>query len=387
MRILLAAFFSGIPFVPGVPFVSPTYAAGTLNVALQQQFAFTGCSTAANVCGTPLIGGLLYFYQVGTASTRQDSFQDTALSVVNPWPLVLDANGRIPMFYLADGSIHVRLTDAGGVVQFDIPSTLVVGPSGGGGGGAGVDATAIASTGDIKFRMTSESLQSWTKLNGQKIGIAGAAGADLTGAQYQNLYNYLWTNCPNTHCAVQGGRGATGNADWNAGKNLQLPDWRGRGPMGLDDMGSTVAGRIPNSSITSGGGDLATTPGATGGNATHTQTESEMAAHSHPGSSATSSSSSPSVTSVSTSIADGRTWGFGLTSDGGSTQTGGGRVGFTGGGNTPVTVTGGTISAASTASTSTTTTTTTTLTIAGDGSGTPFDIMTPFILGTWYIRL
>src|SRR6516165_5628482 len=92
----------------GIGLIVPAKAQGTLNVALQQQFAFTGCSSAANVCGTPLIGGLLYFYQVGTVATRQDSFQDTALSVVNPWPLVLDANGRIPMFYLADGSIHVR---------------------------------------------------------------------------------------------------------------------------------------------------------------------------------------------------------------------------------------------------------------------------------------
>src|SRR5215471_814201 len=110
---------------------SQAYAQGTLNIALQQQFSFTGCSTAANVCGTPLIGGLLYFYQIGTVATRQDSFQDTGLSIANPWPLQLDANGRVPMFYLASGSIHARLTDAGGVVQFDYPSLLVIGPSGG----------------------------------------------------------------------------------------------------------------------------------------------------------------------------------------------------------------------------------------------------------------
>src|SRR6516165_8371627 len=129
-------------------------AQGTLNVALQQQFAFTGCSAAANVRGTPLIGGLLYFYQVGTVATRQDSFQDTGLTIPNPWPLQLDANGRVPMFYLSSGSVHVRLTDAGGVVQFDYPSMLVIGPSGGGGGGAAVDPTTIASTGDIKYRAT-----------------------------------------------------------------------------------------------------------------------------------------------------------------------------------------------------------------------------------------
>src|SRR5499427_5139220 len=86
-------------------------AQGTLPLALTQQFSFTNCQAFTNACGTPLIGGLLYFYQVGTVATQQDSFQDTGLTLKNPWPLVLDANGRIPNFYLANGSIHVRLTD------------------------------------------------------------------------------------------------------------------------------------------------------------------------------------------------------------------------------------------------------------------------------------
>src|SRR6516164_1618118 len=130
-------------------------AQGTLPIVLQQQFSFSGCASTptTGACGQPLSGGLLYFYQVGTVATRQDSFQDTGLTIPNPWPLQLDANGRVPMFYLASGSVHVRLTDAGGVVQFDYPSMLVIGPSGGGGGGgAAVDPTTIAMTGDIKYR-------------------------------------------------------------------------------------------------------------------------------------------------------------------------------------------------------------------------------------------
>src|SRR5262245_8894462 len=94
-------------------------AQGTLPIALTQQFSFTSCATFTNACGTPLSGGLLYFYQVGTVATEQDSFQDTALTIKNPWPPPLDANGRIPPFYLANGSVHVRLTDSTGVVQFD----------------------------------------------------------------------------------------------------------------------------------------------------------------------------------------------------------------------------------------------------------------------------
>jgi hypothetical protein len=353
------------------------YAAGTINIALQQQFAFTGCSASANVCGTPLAGGLLYIIQVGTVSTRQDSFQDTALSVANPWPLVLDANGRVPMFYLADGSVHVRLTDAGGVVQFDIPSILVIGPSSGGGGGGGVDATAIFSTGDIKFRMTSEVLLNWVKLNGQKIGNTGAAGADLTGAQYQNLYNYLWVNCTNAHCPVAGARGATAVADWNAGKNLQLPDWRGTGPMGLDDMGNARANRIPDSNVTSAG-DTAITPGATGGQANHTMTVNELVAHRHGG-----TIIDPGHLHAITDPGHSHTTGFGSFPLGGNVTT----------------------VASPTSPGTSTSTNTTGITINSNttgvsfqdgsgntgfttfvGSGQAFNVMAPFLLGSWYMR-
>jgi hypothetical protein len=363
----------------------PTNAAGTLNLALNQQFSFTGCSTAVNVCGTPLIGGLLYIYQTGTVSTRQDSFPDTSLNPANPnpWPLVLDANGRVPMFYLADGSVHVRLTDAGGVVQFDIPSLLVVGPSGGGGGGAGVDATAIASTGDIKFRMTSEPLPNWVKLNAQKIGAPGAAGADLTGAQYNALYNYLWVNCPNTHCPVLGGRGANGNADFNAGKNLQLPDWRGRGPMGLDDMGVARANIIPDGNVTSAG-DTAITPGATGGQANHTMTVNDLVAHAH----------------AALVIDPGHSHGITEPNGGqGHQHTLSGFLSLPLGSNV-------TQVWAATTGTVTTNFATTGITINGSGTGvtfqdglghpnttqntgstTPFNVMQPFVLGSWYMRL
>jgi hypothetical protein len=370
----------------GLLFGSQAYAAGTLNVALSQQFSFVGCSTAANVCGTPLIGGLLYFYQVGTASTRQDSFQDTALTVVNPWPLQLDTSGRVPMFYLADGSVHVRLTDAGGVVIFDYPSMLVVGPSGGGGGGAGVDATAIASTGDIKFRMTSESLQSWTKLNGQKIGAPGSPGADLTGNNYLALYSYLWVNCPQSHCPVTGGRGVSAAFDFCSPptggcatqKSLQLPDWRGRGPMGLDDMGVARANIIPDANIKSGGGDTALTPGAWGGEANHTQLEMELAAHFHSGYSISPSSYTPAGTVTAN---DNRTW-TGNTVNGGTATIGSSGVSSGVAANQAQTI----IVSGSFAPTFSGTVQTFSINIPSDGNSTPFNVLSPFILGTWYIR-
>ena len=47
-----------------------------------------------------------------------------ALSILNPWPLTADQNGRLPMFYMANGSVHVRLSDSSGNLQCDSPSIL-----------------------------------------------------------------------------------------------------------------------------------------------------------------------------------------------------------------------------------------------------------------------
>jgi hypothetical protein len=259
----------------------PAQSQGTLPVALTQQFSFTNCQTFTNACGTPLSGGLLYFYQVGTVATPQNSYQDTGLTLLNPWPLVLDANGRIPSFYLANGSVHVRLTDSNGVVQFDVASQLVIGPSGGSGGSGGVDPTTIAATGDVKFRATQEFVTGWVKMNGQTIGNATSGASQRANADTQNLFVYLWNNCPVAHCPIVGGQGASALADFNANKQMTLLDMRGRAFWGVDDMGNSPAGRILASNVTSGGGDGVTTGNATGGEANHVLVVGELASHTH----------------------------------------------------------------------------------------------------------
>lgn len=340
-------------------------AQGTLPIALQQQFSFTNCTQFANACGTPLSGGLLYFYQVGTVATPQNSFQDTGLSLVNPWPLTLDSNGRIPNFYLANGAVHVRLTDAAGVVQFDVPSALVIGASSGGGGGGSVDPTTILATGDIKFRMTQEFVTGWVKLNGQTIGNPSSGATQRANADTQSLYVYLWNNCSSptansaTHCPVSGGLGVNALADFGAGKQLTLPDWRGRGPMGVDDMGNGAAGRLFSQNITSGGGDGVTTPGASGGEALHTMTQAELVAHNHTGS--------------------------GNVNDPGHNHNL--NIGNTGGSGAAQLVTNNAGTANNIVVSNTTGITVPSLNINNTGSGTPFNQMQPFVLGTWYAKL
>ena len=237
----------------------PVHAQGTIPVAMNVQ---------QDANGQPLAGALLYTYVVGTVSTPEIAYQDPGLTLTLPWPVVADGNGRLPMFYLPAGSVHARLTDASGNVQFDYPAVLVIGGTtsgGGGGGGPSVDPTSIASTGDIKFRLTSETLAGWVILNGETIGSATSGGTSLASSSAQNLYVYLWTNCPNTHCPVSTGRGASALADFAANKTLQLMDMRDSLLVGRDCMGSSCLGGLLLSNITSGGTDTADTPGAFGG--------------------------------------------------------------------------------------------------------------------------
>ena len=96
--------------------------AGTIPLSLTQQF---------DEFGKPLSGALLYIIQAGTVSTPQQPYQDASLTILQPNPIQLDAAGRVPQFFLADGYIKVRLDDKFGVTQLARDGILVIGPSAG----------------------------------------------------------------------------------------------------------------------------------------------------------------------------------------------------------------------------------------------------------------
>jgi hypothetical protein len=66
------------------------------------------------VTGAPLTGGFLYFYASGT-STPQNTYSDSALSVPNANPVVLDSNGYANSIFLAASAYKVVLTDSNNV--------------------------------------------------------------------------------------------------------------------------------------------------------------------------------------------------------------------------------------------------------------------------------
>jgi microcystin-dependent protein len=239
--------------------------AGSLSLSLSQQF---------DNDGDPLAGGLLYFFQSGT-TTPQSAYQDTALTIPHPNPITLDAGGRVPAFYLADGSIKIRLTDAAGVTILTADGLLVIGPSSGGGGGPSVDATTVLATGDVKAKYGTGSLTGFVRLNGRTMGSLSSGGTERANADTQTLFEYLWT--ADANLSVSGGRGASANADWLANKAITLPDFRGRVPAALDDMGNSAAGRL--TSTYWGGNGI--TLGQSGGGESHTLTSAQMPSHTH----------------------------------------------------------------------------------------------------------
>jgi hypothetical protein len=322
-------------------------AQGTIPVALAQQ---------VDVNGRPLIGALLYTYVAGTVSAPLVSFQDSALTIQNPWPLQADTTGRIPMLYLPAGSVHVRLTTSGGVVVFDYPAMLVIGGTTSGGTVApGVPASAIFSTGDIKWRPAGGPLQDWVIANGLTIGDANSGATQRANPDTQALYVWLYANCPQVHCPQSSPR--TGNALTDYGMHFQMtvPDMRGRGPFGLDDMGASASGRILAGNMT-GSGDTPTTPNGVAGINNNIISQANLP---------------NSPLSLTTTITDNRTWGAAGSGAAGTQPFAG--LSQTGGITVPVTVTGGSISAATSG------------TLSGGGQG--FSTIPNVLLGTWYLKL
>jgi hypothetical protein len=220
--------------------------AGTIPLSMTQQF---------DIYGKPLSGGQLYIMQAGTVSTPQDAFADVNLSIKMPYPMVLDAAGRVPQFFLADASsggsstVKIRLQDKTGVVQLASDGILVIGPSGGsGGGGTTVDPNALNQTGNIILRYGVGAFAGHVRLNGLSIGNASSGATERPLADTQNLFLQLYAADSSLvlRDASQNVVARTNAAnDYNTlNRNLALPDFRGYAIGALDDMGNTPAGRL-----------------------------------------------------------------------------------------------------------------------------------------------
>jgi hypothetical protein len=224
----------------------PAFAAGTIfGLPLSQQFTENG---------EPMSGGNLYIYEAGT-STPADAFESFSLTAGTelPHPIELDASGRIPEFWVDDGSYRVRLTDVAGNEIFDISSTTAIGASSGGGGsGDSVSEESIFQAGDIMWQPVNGTRSGFVRANARTIGSSSSGATERANADTETLFLFLWNNFSNTLCPVSTGRGGSAAADWAANKTIATLDMRGRLPYGMDTMGNSAASIVAGA--TSAGG-------------------------------------------------------------------------------------------------------------------------------------
>ena len=235
-----------------------------------------------DVNGQPLSSCLLTVYQGGSTSALANTYQDIGLTIPAQNPLVGDATGRVPLFFVADGSYGLRLTDQNGIQSnggFFYPQIPSIGASSSGGGGSVVDPTTVFSTGDVKWRLEEGTIAGWVRVNGRTIGNAASGASERANADCQALYIYIWTKysnpSANTYCPVVGGLGSTALADFNSNKQITLLDARGRAIFGLDDMGNAALGSLTGVTFTHGS---ATFGGACGGANSQTLTQAQLPA-------------------------------------------------------------------------------------------------------------
>jgi microcystin-dependent protein len=229
------------------------------------------------------------------------TYSSVSLGTANehPHPVVADGFGRWPQVFFDDTDpdpddpdvsgrqyYRVRVTDADGVLIYDDDSVPIIGTvtgEGGGGGGVPIDQNALARTGDVKIKFGSDVTADtgWVRCNGETIGDEGS-GAIYGAANAQALFVYLH---PNPTLLLAGGATKTTPlGDFNAGRQLILPDMRHRALFGVGIMGNgtTNVARIADAYIdTPTTSDKANVVGAVGGDDDIALTTAEMPAHSH----------------------------------------------------------------------------------------------------------
>jgi hypothetical protein len=182
-----------------------------------------------------------------------------AIPIINPDGTSLGSNT------LLAGGAYPMVTNAAGT------AAILTGAS------QSLQGSGLATTGDVKWRPTQETITGWvgdTSTNGMTIGSA-TSGATYANANAAALFNWAWTNFSNTQCPVSGGRGVSNTADFAANKTITMPDMRGLTMGGLDVGGSTNWASVPTTIGNS------TTPGSIIGENLHALITAELAAHTH----------------------------------------------------------------------------------------------------------
>jgi hypothetical protein len=226
----------------------------------------TGAANAYSVALTPALTGHIkgapIFWQAGAANgnTGASTFNDGAgaLPLVNPDGTALGTGTIVGNGY------YISVNDGNGHFQLISASNEALSSQG------------ISTTGDMKFRPTSETIPGWIQAFGLTIGNATSGANGLASATALALFTWHWTNFSNTQCpVVPSGRGASAAADFAANKTIQTLSWQGVTPVGIDTGAVVVTNYLAGVPVVSGN---QYTPGSIFGSNTHSITLGEAPA-------------------------------------------------------------------------------------------------------------
>lgn len=230
--------------------------------------------------GNPLVGAKAYFFDAGT-TTPMLVYTDPAFSIPHDHPVVANGRGAWPAVFIEEGKTYrLRITDANDVTLDDVDGISVPTLEPPDFPDSDTPPEVLFQTGDMKEAWRSSAPNGWVRCNGRTIGAAASGATERANADCEDLFIFLWNNDANL--AVSGGRGGTANGDWAGGKQIALPDVRGRVAVGPDTFGGSAANRITDAQL----GQDSDTLGLAGGAAAHALTVAQLASHTHTGTTA-----------------------------------------------------------------------------------------------------
>ena len=230
--------------------------------------------------GLPQSGCRLFVYEANT-STPVITYKDLLMSpgMEHSWPIVADALGRIPMFFVPDGFYRARLEDRYGTPIYDEPQLPALSTGDGGGGGGDADRDPM---GDRRLSLAAgggrpRRLGQGQRPHHRQCGLrrkresatptapACSRSCGITSRRFCAVYPLAGFN--------------PGQLDFDANKQIETFDMRGFLPAGADNMGSgTVTGRFVHAPVIRGNIE---TPGSWLGANHQVMTVAQMPYHTH----------------------------------------------------------------------------------------------------------
>jgi len=199
-------------------------------------------------------GALAFFYQGGT-QTPLTVYQDAEQTKAHTSPVVASGEGRWPTVFIPyTESYDIRvLTALNSQLYFQQhianPNPVEVTGT--------IPTDSTLQTGDILFQLRDSTRSGFLRCNGGTMGNNSSNSSEMNSTDLaEPLFTFLYDNLDDTTAPLGNPPGprasaGTAHAAFINNRNIQLPDFRGAGPVGLDTMGRTSGGSpLPRNAFT-----------------------------------------------------------------------------------------------------------------------------------------